>query len=358
MKRSFSKKNIILNLLVYGLLHFLIDGICVIVILNILWNYDIETERIINYAILYNALAFGLQAIVGLVSDYLRTPRIIALLGCILVAVSLLIFNYFPILTVILAGIGNALFHVGGGSISLNLTPKRTIAPGIFVAPGAVGIFLGILIARSGEIPISEMMILLVGFCLLIFVIKKPEINYNKDEIKATKFKSFELPILLIFSSIAIRSLIGFLIVFPWKTDINLLILLTLAILLGKGIGGIIADRFGWIRTVTFTLILSIPLLIFGLSNPILGIIGIFLFNITMPVTLVALSNILPGRPGFSFGLTCLALIIGAMPSFIGIKSIVNSEIIIFSVISISCIALFYGLRGIQFKGKSETEEK
>lgn len=319
-----------------------------------MWNYGIETQRIINYAILYNALAFGLQALVGLVSDYFRSPRIIAILGCILVAISLLIFNSYPFFTVLLAGIGNALFHIGGGSISLNLTPKRTISPGIFVAPGAVGIFLGILIAKSGEIPISEILILFLVFCLLICVIKKPEINYNDNNIRMTKFKNFELPILLIFSSIVIRSFIGFLVVFPWKTDISLLIVLTLAIFLGKAIGGIIADRFGWTRTVTVTLLLSIPLLIFGLSNPILGIIGIFLFNVTMPVTLVALSNILPGRPGFSFGLTCLALIIGAIPSFIGIKSFVNNEIIIFLIISISCFALFYGLRGVQFYNKAK----
>jgi hypothetical protein len=41
---------------------------------------------------------------------------------------------------------------------------------------------------------------------------------------------------------------------------------------------------------------------------------GLLLFNITMPLTLVAVWGQLPSRPGFAFGLTTLALLRAARP--------------------------------------------
>lgn len=64
-----------------------------------------------------------------------------------------------------------------------------------------------------------------------------------------------------------------------------------------------------------------------------------------MPITLVAISNILPGRPGFAFGLTCLALILGALPAFSGLKLLLGGQLFIFIIIVISSVALYYALQ-------------
>jgi len=58
-------------------------------------------------------------------------------------------------------------------------------------------------------------------------------------------------------------------------------------------------------------LALSIPLLAFAPDLAALAILGVLLFNLTMPVTLAATANLLRGRPGLAFGLTCLALEVG-----------------------------------------------
>jgi FSR family fosmidomycin resistance protein-like MFS transporter len=168
--------------------------------------------------------------------------------------------------------------------------------------------------------------------------------NYEREIVKENKFNYFEFILLLVFLSIAIRSLVGAVLVFPWKTNIDLLIILTSAVVLGKGLGGILADKFGWIRVAVGALVLSIPFLVFGANIPYLAIIGMFLFNITMPITLVAISNILPGLPGFAFGLTCLALIFGMIPAFFSIKQVLANNWFIFSIIVISALALFSGL--------------
>ena len=343
--KLFTRKNIVSNLFVYGTMHALVDAICAGVVFSILKNQIVDTQTFFILVILYNVIAFGLQFIFGLISDYFKSPRLVALIGVVLTAVSAFMFMIFPIIAIIFIGIGNALFHVGGGSISLNLTPNKASAPGIYVAPGALGLLVGTLLGKSGQFIAWPFVLGLIILGILMFVIKKPEINYERKINKKNKLNYFELILFLVFLSVTIRSLVGMILVFPWKVDINLLIILTIAVVLGKALGGILADKFGWIKVAVGALILSIPFLIFGANIPVLAIIGMFLFNITMPITLVAISNILPGRPGFAFGLTCLALIIGALPSFFSIKQTLSNDWFIFSVISISAISLYFGLR-------------
>lgn len=343
--KKLSFKNISANLLVYGTTHAVIDGICAAVIFSILRNQINGVIDFVGLIILYNVLAFGLQIIFGFLADYYQSPRAVALLGCILTGSSALVFFNFPVIAIILAGLGNALFHVGAGSISLNLTPEKATAPGIYVAPGAVGLFIGTLLGKTGQFLIWPAILILVVLCILMFSIKKPEMNYDRRKTRNAEFNYFALILIFVFLSVAIRSLVGMIVSFPWKVNIDLLITLIIAVTLGKGLGGILADKFGWIKIAVGALVLSIPFLIFGVKIPLLGIVGMFLFNITMPITLVAISNILPGRPGLAFGITCLALILGAFPAFFPIKMIFASSWIIISVIIISALALYYALK-------------
>jgi FSR family fosmidomycin resistance protein-like MFS transporter len=75
------------------------------------------------------------------------------------------------------------------------------------------------------------------------------------------------------------------------------------------------------------------------------AILGIFLFNLTMPVTLAAIANMLPGRAGLAFGLTTLALIIGAYPTFTVWNSRLNGPWATLAFIIISIVALSLGLK-------------
>jgi len=82
----------------------------------------------------------------------------------------------------------------------------------------------------------------------------------------------------------------------------------------GKAVGGVLADRLGWGRVTVGALCLAAPLLAFGAARPAPAMAGMFLLNLTMGVTLAATASLLPGRPGFAFGLTCLALELGSWP--------------------------------------------
>lgn len=334
------------NICLYGTTHALVDATCVAAVFaGILFNHaDAQTSLFL--VLLYNVLAFGLQPLGGMIFDKLQAPRLAAILGCGLTIISA-VFWKFSLPAVIFAGLGNAFFHIGGGIISLKMSGGNATIPGMYVAPGALGLFIGILTGKSGHFSPSVFIILLLICSVLIAILPYQSAVETKRAEKT--FGNFELIILLLSASIAIRSLIGLGIAFPWKTNMNLLVLLTFAVVLGKFFGGIIADRFGWMKTSVSGLLLSAPLIALGLQHPFLAITGMFCFNVTMPVTLVAVANVLKDREGFAFGLTALSLLIGAFPTFAGIKFGVQNFYEIMIIVILSAILLFFGLR-IYFK--------
>ena len=137
--------------------------------------------------------------------------------------------------------------------------------------------------------------------------------------------------------------MLGFLVVFPWETQPVSLVALAAATALGKALGGILADRCGWIRTGVGGTLAALPLLAVASRWPDAAIPGLFLLNLAMPVTLVAVARTMPGHPAFAFGLTCLALLLGALPSLLGLP--VNTPWFVAAVVLISALVLDRGLR-------------
>jgi len=336
-------KQKITTLIGYSLIHGIVDFCCVAVLIACLLFHGFNTHDIFVLVVTYNLVAFGLQAPFGWLVDKYQVPRESAFVGCLLVLASLFLFNT-PTLVVILAGLGNAFFHVGGGSISLNFNTKRASFPGVFVAPGALGLTLGVLIGKSGWFAAWPFIILLIASGIFIYLSKIPTINYKRESLKP-KIKFFELVILLLLFSVSIRALYGLTAVFTWKSDVILLLILTLAVVGGKLIGGFLADRFGWVKTAVFALLISAPLLAFFPAIPVLAIFGAFLFQITMPITLTALSNMLPGRSATAFGLTVFALILGAIPVYLGVKPFLNNQWITLLLIILSASSLLLGFK-------------
>ena len=65
-------------------------------------------------------------------------------------------------------------------------------------------------------------------------------------------------------------------------------------------------------------LLLSLPLVTYLVLEPLAAIVGMVVFQMTMPVTLKAVHHLMPERPGLAFGLPCVALIVGALPGVAG----------------------------------------
>jgi FSR family fosmidomycin resistance protein-like MFS transporter len=128
---------------------------------------------------------------------------------------------------------------------------------------------------------------------------------------------------------VGVRSLAGLTLDLPWKADTALLVALTIAVVGGKAVGGIVADRLGWRPVAVGALLCSLPLLAFGATIPAAGMAGVLLLNMTMPVTLAAVASALPrGSEGFAFGLTCLALFFGAVPTLLNLPVVATPALL------------------------------
>lgn len=334
-----NKQTIFGNITVYSLSHAAVDAACAATLFSLV--APAGAQSLFLFILTYDVLAFSLQPVLGLWVDTRLPPVRATLLGIALVGASTLLLPI-PLLAALTAGVGNALFHVGGGAVSLNLDPGRAAMPGLYVAPGAFGLMLGTLLGRGGDFPAWAWLLLLAACAIAIWKVPRGERAAVRPLPASPRW--FEAILLLLLLSIAIRSLVGMSLVLPWKSDPGLLLLLTLAVVLGKALGGLLGDRFGWAAVGVSGLLLSTPLLAFSARIPALAMLGVFLFNLSMPITLTCLAGMLPGKSGFAFGLSALALILGALPTFTPLASRGGQPAFIVGAILLSTSALFTAL--------------
>jgi hypothetical protein len=72
----------------------------------------------------------------------------------------------------------------------------------------------------------------------------------------------------------------------------------------------------------------------------IISVIGIILFNMTMPITLGICAQRLPKKPGIAFGLTTAALLLGAVPSFFAVMS--GKIYLLVPAVLVSAICIYF----------------
>ena len=135
-------------LALYSLAHFWVDLSCALLAFRSLS----ASPDFALCLLLYNFCAFALQMPLGLLADRLDRNGAVAAAGCALVALAYAV--PLPLAAAVTAGVGNALFHLGGGIDTLNTGLDRSAALGIFVSPGAVGLFLGTLWGRGDAAPL------------------------------------------------------------------------------------------------------------------------------------------------------------------------------------------------------------
>ena len=147
--------------------------------------------------------------------------------------------------------------------------------------------------------------------------------------------------LLPLFLVVVLRSWMGMNQSFSWKSGWPLA--LTLALVLGKTAGGFVMDGLGPRRASALTLGAAAALyLLCGLPLP--GLAAVFLFNMTMPVTLWAAARAVPGAKGFAFGLLTFGLFLGYLPSWLGWRSPLTAPWIYALVALVSLILLWLPL--------------
>lgn len=290
----------------------------------------------------YDYAAFASQMFIGYALDRLGISGHAAAAGCAITAAGLWLAGPSPVAAVLLAALGNALFHVGGGTVCLRLEPGRAIWPGLFVAPGAIGLFLGKQIGGSAWFLPWALTALLCAGAMAGLYLHAPK---RAEAPPFPKVKGFGLVATALLVTVAVRSLVGFSVSFPWAAGWQQALLLTLAVFAGKALGGALGDRMGWRAVTVAGLMLSAPLLALGQGIPVLSVLGVLCFNLTMAITLAGLAAMLPGYEGLAFGLTTTAIVVGLTPAFIPEwKPVLGSPWAIAGFILLSAAALWAAL--------------
>ena len=302
---------------VYTFAHFCVDFSCFFMLFS-WYSRGTHTDEIITVGFLtYNIIAFGLQPVIGYFCD--RNKRIpIELIGSVLLIGGLL-FMSAPALSIVLMGLGNACFHIGGGIDSIVNSGGKMARSGVFVSSGALGVAYGSLIGINGWLSV-EFFVVILAFCIVmmyVFCKKQPEPNKLRKRFAVAKpGLHFSAVIISAAAAISIRSYAGSIIPAVSLTVSGLLPLTAIGSFLGKAAGGFIADRIGAKETALLSLSAAAALLTFGQMNPWIISLGVLFLNMTMPITLCAVASALHANPGLAFGTTTLALLCGNVPTF------------------------------------------
>lgn len=354
--------------LLLGLVHAATDLATVTAMLRATGLHADTAGAVFAWFLVYDVLAFAGQPLVGVVADRLRAgPVVLAglgLTGCALLLASL---GGGPgvavgLATVVVAGLGNAVTHVGAGIVVLRGDLTRAKPAGLLVAPGALGLGLGLWFGRDPglgatwwvAVPLAGAAALAVhlhrrgrlepetsGASLGAGVPTSP--GERLAALPARRLAATAVGLLLV--SVAIRSLVGASAARGYDAGAWLLAGIPVAACAGKALGGVVADRVGWLPATVGALLASLPLLAVQHARPPVLLAGLLVFQTTMPVTLVAVGRALPGRPGTAFGLPCAALLVGSLPASFSWGAALCARPALGGWIVVSAAAAWGGLR-------------
>ncbi|MFL5803996.1 MAG: MFS transporter [Roseiflexaceae bacterium] len=392
--------------LILGLAHGIADGAAGLLLGGL--PRAMPLERVALLVLLYNALAFGGQPLLGLLADRLGRPRAAALFGLLLLAGALLLAERQPQLAVALAGLGSAAFHIGGGALALCATKGRATGPGLFAAPGVVGLAAGGALAASGYTTPWPFLLPLLALTVVIGRLQLPALPYamttdhrpptadqpdarpktrdttpersdwrpaeqrtknreqRVDGLRTTGYglrttdeaqsaiynlqsaipEGHDIVMLVLLTGIALRSAVWTSLQFLFEGRYETLLMMALAAAIGKIVGGVLADRLGWRRWAIGALLLAAPLLALGGRNMFLLLPGVALLQSATPAALAMTWRLLPRQPALAASLGLgLAIAIGGIPTLGGLGPALGAPPILIGVLLAAALALWWALR-------------
>lgn len=322
------------------ILHFLVDGLCICC----LYLTTSDVGEVLTIYILYNVLAFLTQPLTGWWADRMRQPHWMLLASVVLLTLAVLTASAtiqltlrqagspWLYVTATLLGMGNSLFHVWGGRQTAVHTGNDIRAIGVFVSTGAFGLAIGAVFASW-----FTLYVFLLSICVLAVLTQAltlPSLeggsripaNENTDDKGNRAHKnpneqgnrSLHLGragggalLLLILLIVAGRSFAGEAFTAGITKSAALLIVLGATAMFGKMAGGWLVRGLGMWKAILL-MVAGATLCFFGRNlHIVVMLVGLFLVNCTMPVTLYYANVLLKGREGLAFGLLAAALIPG-----------------------------------------------
>lgn len=298
---------------IVSVMHCMIDFLCAFAVYGT-FRYRYDPFRVYLY---YSFFAFAVQMPLGILLDRIIGEGRVSkdLPPFWFTTAGILVTLLGTITNPVILGIGNALFHTGGGVTSIQEDDRaglRGRGLGVFVAPGAIGLFLGGQISNVGKgIVLGCSALVLAALWLTLYRnMQGSEPEYASMPEFVFERKGVIPAVLACFAVVVIRSAVGTAVSFSWKNGFALSFLATIMLAVGKSAGGFAGARFGIRRTALVSLVGAAVCYFFKDILPF-GLAALFLFNMSMPLTLYLLAKRMPGMPGLAFGLLTFALYLG-----------------------------------------------
>ena len=333
-----------------GVLHALVDTVSMVVLYHEVALQRLPYESLCQLVLVYNCVAFGLQPPLGLLCDLLGRPRLVAVFGILVSAVALALCDLHPLEAAVTVGVGNALYHVGAGSVVLRMGRGRAVLAGLFVGPGALGVWMGIWLGSHGGL---EKGILALALGLAAgYLVAMGEVEPADDPPASPGAPSAVSCILAgacvlaLLGSVGIRAVVGGAFSGAWSVQGPAMPLaLALVAVLGKGMGGALADRLGWRLVGAGSLIVLAPLVSRALLDPGSALLCTWLAQLSMAITLAAVYGFMPRWPATAFGLPSFALLLGALPGQVeAVGQVLEPALMLGTLVTFSAVLLMLGL--------------
>ena len=301
--------------------HLFVDAVCATVV--------VTSAAAGYYSVyyIYNTFAFSTQCLAGLLTDRFGHCRILGPVACIWVALCGFL-PIQPVLGAVLIGLGNSLFHVAAGSEVLEQSEGKAAPLGLFVAPGALGIFAG-----KAFPELRTVLCCLLILCAVWLFRENSHSGTGADiqQIKDENSKNHLIPALRLLLAVMTRAIGGAVAGSSGQAALWMSFLVVLCVFAGKSLGGILSDRFGICRLAVISIPLAALFILISDRSFATGAAGQFLLNLSMPVTLFLIYRCLPNAPGFSFGLAASVLWPGTLiGSYISASGGIKTVLILF----------------------------
>ena len=303
--------------------------------------------------VVYSVVAFGFPLVVAVLGLGIlrKVPEgRIGLIGTVLMAAGILTCHWGWV-CVVLLGLGSALFHIAAGTSTLK-QPRPGTSVGVFESLGAVGLALGTVLGTAQNVVpvpwvyLGSVVILIGGFAVLAWGTPVPAAvlvpgSTRRDSAQRNWTLSgtgwIPVAVLLGLAAISvIRALSGFTAPQPWKSGNGVVLVAAVFVLLGRAVGGIIADRYGFVVPAVAGFIGAAILLAAWPGSVAAGLPGVFFLALPMaPVILALLRS--TGRPAVSFGLAQFFQVPAAFAT-----GIVWGPWVVFATLMICAVVMFF----------------
>ena len=314
-----------------ALLHFLVDGLC-LCSLYLLMNASFEMLHFFGFFVIYNVLAFLTQPLTGWWADRMEQRHWLLFLSVAFLTLGVLTVSLlnaplsanYPVIAVVASiflGMGNSLFHVWGGKQTVIKKGNDMRHIGVFVSTGALGLAVGFVLCSW-----ALLYIFLLSICVLGYIFVKMELDMKFAQMTEVKGSESDvndsespswgkavvcLAIIAIAAFVLFRSFVGESISSGIHKDNLLLLIFAAVAMAGKMAGGWIARYSGIVWSTSIFIIGAMICYFLKSEGMTTVLIGLFLINCTMPVTLYLANCLLKEREGLAFGILAAALIPG-----------------------------------------------